>query len=202
MTSQRPVRFCFLRFTAGSSNPPHVFFTTKSESWGFRWRPPQQPAMGLPCLPGMIIPTVATVLGWCHFTFNGKEIVLAKRSSPVAQHPIHSLFTWGHFTHRFKVGPGWKGPLLIPRDPRLHFIGEEHGLPDGKVVWLTPAASECERWDLNPGLLAPGRCRPLHATRLCACLRYLNVRSQGDRETTNLLHLRTLSAERSGAEPC
>lgn len=56
--------------------------------------------------------------------------------------PIHNLLIYGHITHvRFKDGPSWKGPLLISRDPLLHFMEEEHEVSGGKVMCRAHAAS-------------------------------------------------------------
>lgn len=69
--------------------------------------------------------------------FNGEE-VLKKLSLSVAVRPIYTLIIiYGRITHRFRDEVSWTGPLLICRDPLLHFTKEGHESTGGKVICLS-----------------------------------------------------------------
>lgn len=82
--------------------------------------------------------------------FNGKE-ALKKLSSSVAVRPIYTLIIiYGCITHRFGDEASWKGPLLICRDPLLHFIKKDHESTGGKVICLSSCGKLVPEVGLEP----------------------------------------------------
>lgn len=69
----------------------------------------------------------------------------------VAIRPIYTLIIiYGRITHRFRDEVSWKGPLLIRRDPLLHFIKEDHESTGGKVICLSSYGKLVPELGLEP----------------------------------------------------